>query len=118
LAFSKRRRSRWSSAKLRTTRTPARLVCRTALSRPSTCWLARVLANICREKCRVVTIMNGIITSDTAVSRTLIPIITCRALANAKTTLATFSTPKPSSRRTCCRSPVERLMISPADMVR
>jgi len=62
--------------------------------------------------------MNGIITIDTSVSRRLIPTITCAAPAKAKITLATLRTPNPSSRRTCCRSPVDRLMISPADMVR
>jgi hypothetical protein len=63
VGLSKRRRSRRSRAKLRTTRTPARLVCRTALSLPSACWLARVRVNICREGAGA-TIMNGIITSD------------------------------------------------------
>ena len=47
------RRSRFSRAKLRTTRTPARLVCSTSLSLPSASWLARVRLNIWREKLRV-----------------------------------------------------------------
>ena len=42
----------------------------------------------------------------------------CSALANANTTFTTFSTPNPKSRRTCAKSPDERLMISPDDMVR
>ena len=50
---SKRRRSRSSSAKLRTTRTPARFVCSTSLSLPSASWfVARAREHAPREGAR------------------------------------------------------------------
>ena len=44
--------------------------------------------------------------------------MTSSALANANTTLTMFRTPKPNSIRTCWRSLVERLMISPDGIFR
>jgi hypothetical protein len=77
-----------------------------------------VRENICRENARVVAKRNGIITKLTSVRRTLMCTMTWSALANAKMTLTTLRMPKPSRSLTCWRSPVERLMISPDDIVR
>ena len=44
--------------------------------------------------------------------------VTESALTNANSVLITFRMPKPNSKRTCCRSFVARLMISPVGMRR
>jgi hypothetical protein len=62
--------------------------------------------------------ITGSMTNETRVSLPEMLIITCRALANAKTTLTRFKIPKPKRSLTWRRSPELRLMISPAESLR
>ena len=75
-------------------------------------------ANIEVENSLVENITSGNTTSEAMVRRTEIPSMTCRALATANSTLMRFIAPKPVSRRTCVRSLVARLAISPAGILR
>ena len=82
------------------------------------CWLARLRVKSPLAKLRVMKMRIGSVTKDARVSSPEMRAMTCRALANAKTTFTMFKMPKPKSIRTWTRSFVERLMISPADIVR
>ena len=117
-ATLKRESSCCSSAKLRTTRTPERFCWSTSLSLPIERWLSLFRAKSPREKLRVIAMRSGIVRNDAIDRRPEMRSMTWSALANANTTFTMLSTPKPNSSRTCARSFVARLMISPADIVR
>jgi hypothetical protein len=113
LVIPKRRSSSSSSEKERTTRTPAMLDCTAPLMSPMASWFSRWRENIARANAHIASNRSGSVDSDASVSFPEMRKVTASALTSANSVLMLLSTPNPSRSRTCVRSFVERLMMSP-----